>query len=400
MSCTNATPEIAFLIACTKSVLLPSGPRSPVWSAPAGQRLDGQRLLRAAAWHSVTPLLASAAAALPSDAVPVCVVDELAQYREFSTLRAFLLASETVRVQSMLAAAGIPTLAWKGSALALTLYGDLGLREATDLDVLVRTQDLERAEQVLHPGGYTRPRSRWREAEVSFWESCTRDIKLLHSQGNVLLELHDAFMNRSFPRWQSVEQCLERRVSITLCGKPVDTLDHADLLVSLCAHGMTHGWERLKWIADIAAFLLRYEEQIDWQHFLRQCRQQGCDLAVLLGIGLARDLLQVEIPKPFQAPLERAAHLARLRQEIVARLLSGEMRLLKGWTLAHICAATMRRPLERTRYLASRLLQLTDEDLDYCSLPASLFYLRYPLRAWRLLEERVHSGRELAARQV
>src|SRR5204862_1630752 len=52
------------------------------------------------------------------------------------------------------AAAGLAPLALKGPVLSERLYGDAALRRATDLDLLVRPDDLETALGVLRSLGY------------------------------------------------------------------------------------------------------------------------------------------------------------------------------------------------------------------------------------------------------
>jgi hypothetical protein len=64
------------------------------------------------------------------------------------------------RTVSMLAERGIPALPLKGPTLALAAHGDLGLRETTDVDLLVPRQRLDDALGLLLADGYQTPPER------------------------------------------------------------------------------------------------------------------------------------------------------------------------------------------------------------------------------------------------
>lgn len=395
MPSTTHSPEAALLIALVKA----GASLDPATTVVASEGCDWHQLLRTAAWHGVVPLVASALVTERCQAT-ASVREEMEAYRATAVKRAFVLATETIRLQSAMAAHGVEALAWKGPSLAVQLYPEPWLRDAVDLDFLVPASDLRRAESASIAAGFTRLTGPWAQREVQFWERCTRDVKLRRMPGGIDVELHDSFMNRSFPEWQGIAEVMRRRTAVKLCGRTVETLSPEDLIISLCAHGMTHGWERLKWICDVAAFLKIQRDRLDWAALLENCNGRGSGRALLLGVTLAADVLGAEVPVALHAAVARDHVLSRLRVSIAERIRSGRLEMLKGWTLAETCALTIERRGERGRYLLHRLVQLTDEDLDYCSLPGSLFYLRYPLRAWRLLGERLRGFRELHAGQA
>jgi len=49
----------------------------------------------------------------------------------------------------------VPVVSFKGPILAEAVYDDLSLREFCDLDLLIRVQDLAKAEDILLACGYT-----------------------------------------------------------------------------------------------------------------------------------------------------------------------------------------------------------------------------------------------------
>ena len=62
---------------------------------------------------------------------------------------------ELFRILGHLESAGIKTLAYKGPVLAKTLYGDVTERQYSDLDILIRPEDVPRAKAALLALGHT-----------------------------------------------------------------------------------------------------------------------------------------------------------------------------------------------------------------------------------------------------
>ena len=70
-----------------------------------------------------------------------------------------------------------------------------------------------------------------------------------------------------------------------------------NLLIVLCVHGSKHAWEQLKWICDIAE-LVRTHPDLQWEHMLASASDLRCRRMVLLGLSLARQWYEVDLPAP------------------------------------------------------------------------------------------------------
>src|SRR5262245_17462858 len=115
--------------------------------AAADQRLlsllrgpvDWERLWDLGHLHDVLPLLTAALRPLAGQAPIPGEWLERAQRRLYATLfQNTIVADELVRVCLALREAGVTALPVKGVVLAETIYGNLALRPAADIDVLVR----------------------------------------------------------------------------------------------------------------------------------------------------------------------------------------------------------------------------------------------------------------------
>jgi len=84
--------------------------------------------------------------------------------------------------------------------------------------------------------------------------------------------------------------------------------------VLICIHGAKHFWERLMWIADVAALVSR-QSGIDWERVVNSARAVGAERMLHTGLRLASNLLQVQLPDKVQARVQADVAAARLAEQ-------------------------------------------------------------------------------------
>lgn len=115
-----------------------------------------QALLALAATQRVRPLLWHRLRQKGLDkAVPIKAANELREAARRNTLRKLRLCGELRRLLSALKPEEIPLILLKGIFLADAVYGNVGLREMNDIDLLARSVDLMRIAETLTGMGYT-----------------------------------------------------------------------------------------------------------------------------------------------------------------------------------------------------------------------------------------------------
>src|SRR6516164_4174723 len=139
--------------------LLLYGARSEPASGPIKRLVDQSaidwgKLLALADQHCVRPLLLQSLKAVCWDAVPQSIRRELERFYKSNAQKNLLLAGELLRLLGRFKENEMPIVAFKGPILAEAVYGDLSLREFCDLDLLIREQDLTKAEDILLACGY------------------------------------------------------------------------------------------------------------------------------------------------------------------------------------------------------------------------------------------------------
>ncbi len=139
-------------------------------------------------------------------------------------------------------------LPFKGPSLSAWLYGDPAFRLSADLDLLVHSDDLLAANQLLLNLGFT-TRDRLDVAHYNY--------KYYHPSKQIGLELHVALLNLwSYDFAFPTEQLFNRATTQTLAGHSLQTLHPADYFTYLCLHALTHTSSlELKWLADLFYFI-------------------------------------------------------------------------------------------------------------------------------------------------
>jgi hypothetical protein len=272
-------------------------------------------LLGLAEEHGVLGHLAARISELDEEIVPADERSLLVERYRLQVFRTLGMNRELFRLLELFAGKDIGVLVVKGPVLAIDAYGDPAIRSYGDLDLLVRQRDIRSATEALEAAGY--------EATVPLSAIDARKIpgqylfRTLESR--LLVELHNDLTLRYFPRRLPIEECFARQTRVQLDGHEVPALSIEDELVYISVHGATHLWERLGWIADVAALVTR-QRDIDWQAVTKTARQVGAERMLATGLCLASDLLHAHLPAPVLAALERDAGAAKLAASVSAWL--------------------------------------------------------------------------------
>lgn len=269
--------------------------------------VNWSHLLVLAEQHGVLGHLAKSLGELDEGLVPEDTRQALQERhlaQVFSTLR---MTAELFRLLELFAVKDIPALVVKGPVLAMQAYGDPVMRSYGDLDLLVRQRDIRRATESLLATGYQAT------VPVSAIDAGKIPGQYLFTNRNtkLLVELHNDFTLRYFPRRLPLEKFFARRVLVQLDVREIPALAVEDELVYICIHGTKHLWERLIWIADVAALVSR-QTDIDWQGVTETAKEVGAGRMLRTGLCLASDLLHARLPDAVLADVQADRGAAKL----------------------------------------------------------------------------------------
>ena len=272
--------------------------------------VEWARLLTLAEEHGVAGHVAACLSDLDGDLVPGEIRQALVDRRRAQNFFTLRLTTELFRLLDRFTSEGIGALVVKGPVLAVEAYGDPAMRAYGDLDLLVRQRDIRRATELMSAAGY--------EAAVPLSAIDAGKIPgqylFFQTDSRLLVELHNDLTLRYFPRRLPLEAFFARQIRVRLDAHEAPALSVEDELVLISIHGAKHFWERLMWIADVAALVSR-QTGIDWQRVADSAQAVGAGRMLHTGLRLASDLLQARLPREVQAMVEADVVAARLAKQ-------------------------------------------------------------------------------------
>jgi hypothetical protein len=279
--------------------------------------LDWDVLLNLAEEHGVTGLLCTRLQQVSFQGVAEHAREKLLARMRAQHLFNLSLTAELFRVLHNLSAAGVDTILVKGPVTSLLAYGDPSVRSYTDLDLLVRQRDIPRAFECMRNIGF----------ECDLPESAIHAEKIpgeyvFHKPERRLVELHTEHSFRYYPKGMPIENLFNRSRQTLLENREVRVLSLEDELVFDCVHGAKDFWERLMWVADIAA-LVTNQPNIDWQKTKVAAAEVGAGRMLRVGVQLAASLLHISVPEPLRTDIAKDTAVAGLVRRIQSWLRFG-----------------------------------------------------------------------------
>jgi hypothetical protein len=344
------------------------------------ETVDWDLLFRQAGEEGVAPLVYGNLKTLP-DLVPAEVLERFKSVYIRNSLRNAGLFLRLAPLLEGVRRAGLRAVVMKGARLAVTVYGDIGLRPFTDIDVFVHPDDWPGVEKILAESGFSRV-----TALQGRLDPHDRDSDWLFSpyyrKENLLVELHFAYLGLHVPfRSRDDFWATLQTASIGKAEAPVLSPEYE--LCYLCLHAQQHSYGRLVWLSDIAELATR--GGIDWDRIERICREEGITAGVRYGLELAEALWPDTVPEAVLSKLEIGAFESRLLRFFwpVRSVVSREgIVQFPYYATTFFCLFARRQPLLAVRTLFGILFPPRSWIADSYNIPAKSprIFLRYVQR--------------------
>jgi hypothetical protein len=316
-------------------------------------------------------------------AVPEPILAGLQRIAARTARRSLVQATALAELSRRFAEAGLPMLALKGVPLSLQLYGDLGLRSARDIDIIVDSANADAAETLLTKAGHSPVGGTFSGHQKQLYRRWFKEVKYTHP-AHGLVELHHRLSDLPELMPWDFSTLWREHEEVPVRGVPVAVPGRRHLALYLCAHGAEHAWERLRWLTDIAA-LLRAPKSAEAA--LATADEAGLAAPMLQALTLAHDWLALPVAEPVLARARSDQRVARL-DRILAHFYKDEawhqmprrgspaalMRYSLWLRLYRMCI----KPEWRYRLRRLRRDLLSPADWAAVPLPDRLFWL-YPL---------------------
>jgi hypothetical protein len=346
-------------------------------------KLDWNYLCEKARQQRLMPLLYHHLNSVDPQSVPIPVLSSMRSEFVENSKRCLYLFTELRKLLRLFDEHGISPVVFKGPVLATVAYGDIGLRQSGDIDILIEPDAFGLAKELLASAGYRMEPSLTKSQESSHLRfHC--EIQFVSDDVSVV-DLHWGLSPKSFPFALDPQQVLKRSETLTIQGTSLLTFSREDTILYLCYHGSKHYWSRLEWISSLAE-LIRASGIIEWPEVVARAKKSHALRMLRLGLMLAEDLGQLELPA-FIFPIgEETASLRKCADEFKARMFA-ESQPPGAFRMFRYNLQLMDRKRDAVAGFLRSILVPTIADWRAISLPALLHPLYYGFRPIRLLSK-------------
>ena len=357
--------------------LLLSVARRAVDDTLVRQQLDWDYVVATARAHGLLPLLQKHIGS--SELVPGHILSRLKREAVANSQSMLHLAGKQLRVYRLFNEHGIRVAIFKGPLLGQMAYGEMSLRQAGDIDMLINCGDFAQARLLLESLGYEMT-PRLTPAQLASHVSNHCEIQFMRDEWFTVVDLHWDLAPRSFVFGLRAKEVMSRLQSVSLAGTTVETFDAEDLVLYQAMHGAKHLWRRLEWITSLAESL-RATPEIDWDTLINRATSAHATRILALGLRLVEQFS--DVPVPICAFIDRDASMQRMAAGIRAQIFN-----TFGYADSTETNLYNLRIMDRKRdVLISALRSIfvpTLPDWQALALPSSLHPLYYAYRPLRL----------------
>jgi len=385
--CATFSPEFKLLFTCLRGRV--GEKERELLDAVTVEGINWDFFMGLAVHHGIYPLVYQYLSTLDNAVLPLAVVCSLREKFRENMSKSLQMTGELVKLIQLMEQNGIRVLVLKGFLLGHKLYGNVALRPAHDLDILVWPEEVDKASKIIEAQDYERifPGCTGTPKQLRNWMKTQHHFSYWQKDKQISLELHWRLGHHGLDiPLTCVKIC---QIQVQIAKQSMSILGAEELLLSLALHGASHGWFRLKWLCDIGMILRQAE--FSWQKLYRLTRSLGFESVLNQTIVLVHELLAVQVPDNIADTVFKDLQARKLADMTIPFITKHyhrntgvslyywqkkyELNLRYGW----------RRKLS---FIHGHFLP-TDADIELIALPAYFYFIYYLLRPFTWLGRKV-----------
>jgi hypothetical protein len=243
--------------------------------------------------HGLLPLLHKHLTSVAGDLVPGHFLSRLKRESVANSQNVLHLIGKQLRVYKLFKENDFPVALFKGPLLAQMAYGEISLRQAGDIDLLIERRHFDRARSLLESLGYEMfPRLTPAQLGSHLNNHC--EIQFMRDEWFTVVDLHWELAPRSFVFKVKAEEVMSRLQPVSLAGTTVETFSDEDLVLYQAMHGAKHLWRRLEWITSLAESIR--SSPLNWDTVVERAASARAARMLGLGLRLVGNFSDVRIP--------------------------------------------------------------------------------------------------------
>lgn len=332
---------------------------------------DWNAIIQKSAGHRVAPLLYYCLSNNNVDApIPDHVIQKLRSLyynNSFINTRIFFELAEVLKSFDK---ENIRVIVLKGFAVGGLIYDNIALRPMSDIDLLVKSEDILRIDSILSELGWE---NKLKQMFSKNKKRVTGD--LIYSKGSIFIELQTSL--RLMPKldpWKEVSFVKINEVKISI-------LKLDDFLLHLCLHINEHicyGFSDLIRLCDIMEMLKNFGDQLDWKYIENTAKINKSEEILCRILRILGDVPSIHLP----------FNIGKLTKDGLSLSIYDLLHIPqpKGNSAMKLTLSTcFKSEMLPVKYKLLRILKLLFPNKSYMverytPKHPNLFYLYYPLR--------------------
>ena len=388
-----AAPELGALFACARAVVDPrnlADLRTALAACPSAEKLR-----QAAMAHGMLGHLHRLATACEAG-VDSALLHQLGEVQRRLARRNLRQTGRLLLLLDQLRDVGVEAMPYKGPVWAEALYGDIALRTWSDIDLLVRHEQVPLVREMLLAFGFE-DGCRFNTKLLSRKRRGWGEIGLSLAEVQFHLDVHWEISVGVGARSLDSEQVFSRAAHRTLLGREVLAPSAVDRLLIICASGTRDRWGTIEKLLGLAMQVRDVPPEI-WPQMMAAAHDAGCERRVAIAVAHVGRVFELPLPPAVAAVM---ADDSRARS-LVRTLRPGALEEGPPWrnrpTLEHLFwkFATEDSALAGLGHASVRLFRSGPEDWEWVTLPRFAGWLYPVLRPVRLALKWAKPGRGAA----
>jgi hypothetical protein len=281
---------------------------------PELQNIDWSIFLKKARNEGISPLVFSRLPGLAEHYdIPKYVAEKLKKDYYLSATRNALIFEELKKVLGLFNQSKLKIIVMKGAALAEAVYGNLALRPMSDVDLLVKKENLRQVDELLKKLGYS-PADRSVD-DVDFTSTYLTTLDYRNpAKNSPSFHVHWHFVNSTIPNesyinhikmddiWQdAVKTNIADIETWVMAPHDIETWVMAPhhLLIHLSEHALrvTHSLSRLSYFCDIDRAINYYGKSLDWNLLIRDTLKFNLNKMVYITLYFSAYFIKAKVPE-------------------------------------------------------------------------------------------------------
>jgi len=181
--------------------------------------MDWDYIIATAYAHGLLPLLHKHLSSAPTNVLSLLKRESVA-----NTQNVLHLVGKQLKIYKLFKENDIPLALFKGPLLAHMAYGEMSLRQAGDIDLLINRSDFAQARELLESLGYEMT-PRLTPAQLTSHLNNHCEIQFMRDEWLTVVDLHWDLAPRSFVFGLKADEVMSRLQSVSLAGTTVETFN-------------------------------------------------------------------------------------------------------------------------------------------------------------------------------